>query len=500
MHGPFEFRCPGPYDLLSRLAPTAAPGADPSPRGGSRRKESQVPLTENRLVPDPHELPISELIQQKDANRLARVLDELGPRAAAREVCELSDEEQAQMLSMMEPAAAAEVLDDLPDVEVTDVVGLLDPGAAAAILAELPSDDQADVLGSLESEDAAAILSEMDPTTAQQLTELVAYDPDTAGGLMATEVVSFEQDATVAQVLEALRRDPDKLRRLDVQYTFVTDRQRRLVGVLRLRDLLLADAGLPIRRVMIQDPLTVPDSAPLAVLDAFFEQHSFLGVPVIGPTGRLLGVVSRSAVDEATEDRATSDFRRSLGVVEEEIRSMPTWRRSRLRLSWLSINIVLNIVAASVIAGFQDTLSQVIALAIFLPIISDMSGCSGNQSVAVSMRELSLGLVDTHELARVLGKELLVGLANGLALGGLLGGVAWFFSGNHWLGFVVGIALAGNTLLAVLIGGSLPLLLKRRGVDPALAAGPILTTITDMFGFFLVLGIATLLLPWLVTN
>jgi magnesium transporter len=161
------------------------------------------------------------------------------------------------------------------------------------------------------------------------------------------------------------------------------------------------------------------------------------------------------------------------------------------------LNIVLNIVAASVIAFYEDTLSAVIALAVFLPIVSDMSGCSGNQAVAVSMRELSLGIVKPFEALRVWFQELSVGLMNGLVLGSLLALAAWLWKGNPYLGLVVGGALAVNTLVAVSIGGVVPLLLKRINVDPAIASGPILTTVTDMCGFFLVLSFATLMLPHL---
>jgi magnesium transporter len=177
---------------------------------------------------------------------------------------------------------------------------------------------------------------------------------------------------------------------------------------------------------------------------------------------------------------------------------MSLWRRSSRRLSWLSVNILLNIVAASVIAFYQDTLAAVIALAVFLPIISDMSGCSGNQAVAVSIRELTLGLLKPNELFRVLFKEAGIGLLNGSVLGALIGIVAWVWQGNPYLGLVVGGALAANTLLAVLIGGLVPLVLRRFGMDPALASGPILTTVTDMCGFFLVLSLASSLLSYLI--
>jgi magnesium transporter len=162
------------------------------------------------------------------------------------------------------------------------------------------------------------------------------------------------------------------------------------------------------------------------------------------------------------------------------------------------VNIGLNVIAASVIAFYQDTLSQVIALAVFLPIISDMSGCSGGQAVAVSMRELTLGLVRPNEIYRVWLKEVLVGLINGTALGLLISGVAWGWKGNPYLGLVVGAAMALNTVVAVSLGGTLPLLLKRMRMDPAVASGPILTTVTDMCGFFLILSFAAALLPYLL--
>lgn len=442
---------------------------------------------------------LPEVVRDGDPELLADYLAALEPRMVAREVCELSDDDQTAMLTALEPAAAVEILDDIPEVERIEAVSHLSPDVAAAIIQELPSDEQADVVGALEEEEVEAILAAMEPAEAEQLAELAAYPTHTAGGLMATEVVAFRDGATVRQVLRRLRKDASRFRSLDIQYAYVIDELRALVGVLRFRDLLLADDDLTVMELMKLHPLSVGVDANLEILEKLFDDHAFLGVPVVDSGGGLMGVVSRSAVDEAVQDRAASDYRRSLGLVQEEVRSMPVLRRSRSRLAWLSINIVLNVVAASIIALYQDTLSQVITLAVFLPIISDMSGCSGNQAVAVSMRELSLGLIEPWELLRVWLKEASVGVINGLALGGLLGSIAWAFAGNPWLGAVVGVALAANTLIAVLIGGALPLILKHRGVDPALASGPILTTVTDMVGFFLVLSLATLLLPLLST-
>jgi magnesium transporter len=374
----------------------------------------------------------------------------------------------------------------------------LEPATAAAIVHELESDERADLLAELTEREAAAILAEMDPKEADEIRTLAEYDADVAGGLMVTELLAYPQEWTVAQLVQDLREKADSYRGYDIQYVYVVSSGRQLRGVLRLRDLLLARHGQPIAELMIEAPLTVRDDTPLDDLHDFFEQHRFLGVPVVDAGNCLLGVVRRTSVDEALQRQTARDYRRSQGIVQEELRSMPVWTRSRRRLAWLSVNILLNVIAASVIAWYQETLQQVIALAVFLPIISDMSGCSGNQAVAVSMRELALGVLKPNELMRVLGKEFAVGLINGCALGGLIAGVAWLWKGNPFLGLVVGLALCLNTLLAVSIGGSLPLLMRLLRMDPALASGPILTTITDMCGFFLVLSLAALMLSQLV--
>ncbi|TWT89102.1 Magnesium transporter MgtE [Pseudobythopirellula maris] len=446
----------------------------------------------------PAEVDLGDLVREGGAAELAAYVEELDARETARAICELEPEEQTMLLSRLGPEQAGEVLETLPDVTATEAIESLPAETAAAILHELPSDDQADLYKSLDSIDAAAILAELDSDEAERITELASYPDDTAGGLLATEVVALRDIASVGRTVERLRGDADRLRRLDIQYAYVVAKGRRLVGVLRLRDLLLAEDDTKLETIMIREPLSIPADMPLAELETFFDDHAFLGVPVVDGEGRLVGAVSRVAVDEATQDQATSDYRRSMGVVVEELRTMPTLRRSRLRLAWLSINIVLNVVAASVIAAYQETLSQVITLAVFLPIISDMSGCSGNQAVAVSMRELSLGLIRPNEWLRVWGKEAAVGVINGLALGLLIGLVSGFYDGNVWMGLVVGSALAANTLLAVLLGGVLPLALKQMKVDPALASGPILTTVTDMCGFFLVLSLAALMISRLV--
>jgi magnesium transporter len=369
---------------------------------------------------------------------------------------------------------------------------------AAAIVTELPSNERADVIARLSVEDASKILAAMPADAAQRARTLMSYPPDSAGGLMITEYLAYDQALTVADVLNDLRTYASRYRSFDVQYAYVVAGRGKLVGVLRLRDLLLSASTEKLVDVMISDPLKVRDTAGLELLERFFERRPLFGVPAVDEGGALVGVVRSADVEKAAEERSTRSFLEFMGIVGgEELRSMRLRVRSVRRLSWLTVNILLNILAASVIAFHQDTLSAVISLAVFLPIISDMSGCSGNQAVAVSLRELTLGLIGPREFWRVFRKESAVGIINGVVLGILLGVVAWAWKGNPVLGAVVAIALAVNTVVAVCFGGLIPLALRGLGQDPALAAGPILTTVTDMSGFFIVLKLAGLVLPLL---
>ncbi len=427
-----------------------------------------------------------------DAAPVLSFLDGLPRDERARALSRLEEETQSALLRLVGPHESADLLEQLGEAQAVELLEDLPASEAAAIVDEMPSNEQADLLGELGREDADAILEQMAPEEARDARRLLQYPADVAGGLMITEFLSFPVAANVDDVLKDLREHAEQYSDYEIQYVYIAGERGQLVGVLRLRDLLLARPHTSVEAIMLQAPLHLPVLSALSRLKAFFAEHPFVGVPITDERGVLLGVVRRSAVEEAIGERETGAFLSMSGLSgHEELRTMPLHTRARGRLSWLSINIVLNLAAASVIVAYQETLASVIALAVFLPIISDMSGCSGNQAVAVSIRELSLGLVRPHEVFRVIVKEGAIGLVNGLVLGVLLGTVAALWKGNLFLGLVVGSALMLNTLLAVVLGGLIPLALKGLKQDPALASGPILTTVTDMCGFFLVLSFAS---------
>lgn len=439
---------------------------------------------------------LEQIAQAGDARQLEQFLDSLAPAEAARALSRVDGDVQARILTLLGPEQAATLLAECPEAEARELLEQLPPQQAAAILSHMPRAEQADLITGLSPTDAEAIYREMGPEDAAQTRKLASYAPDVAGGLMVTEFLAYPDTIAAGDVLDDLRGNAEKYADYDVQYVYCTSPFGELVGVLRLRDLLLTPRSKPVCDFMIRKPVAVRVQAGLDELVDVFSQHVFFGVPVVDEGGRLTGIVRRRDLEQAVSERDQTNYLKSLGLIGgDELRTMPLPARVGRRLSWLSANILLNIVAASVIAFYQDVLAQVIALAVFLPIISDMSGNAGIQSIAVSLREMTLGLLKPREVLWVCMKEFAVSAINGAALGLMIAIGALLWKGNPYLGLVVGTALALNTVLAGVVGGILPLVLKRMKLDPALASGPILTTATDMCGFFLVLSFASAMLP-----
>lgn len=439
-------------------------------------------------VEDQNQAAAIEIIENAVAGDQRRIISELNEKTREG-LCELLPVEvTAGLFEHLAEAQAVEILEDMPADLAADVVEEMDPELGGDLLRELDAKDSSAILEEIEDREESA-----------ELRERAGYDAESAGGLMQERAIAFLEDSTVSAVLGDLERNAEEYSDADVQYLYVTDAGGRLKGVLSLRGVVLGGGATAISRLMRPDPVSVTVDTPLEDLEDIFEEKEYFGLPVVDRSGQLKGVVSRAAVTEALAENQTDDYLKAAGIVGgEELRSMPLRDRCTRRLAWLGPNILLNLLAASVIARYEGTLEAVIALAVFLPMVSDMSGCSGNQAVAVSIRELTLDIIRPRDFLRVMVKEGMLGIINGIVLGIVLGIIATIWKGNVWLGGVIGLALALNTVLSVLLGGIVPLLLKRFKADPALASGPILTTCTDMFGFFLVLNLASLALTKLV--
>jgi magnesium transporter len=437
---------------------------------------------------------IEQLVEEKNFDQLNEIFQTMDARDVVHILDHLGKDIRLQLIKELPPDTAALIMEEIPMVQASEIIGDINVDDAAAIINEMHSDDQADLMMDLDFEEAEAILSAMTDEDEEDLRKLLAYDSESAGGLMITEFISIASHLPVKEAKNYLRTNAEEIKDFPIKHLYVINSERRLVGVVQLIDLILSSPDQFISEIAVKAK-SYHYNTKLDDLLGFFEKYDFIGVPIVDDEEQLIGVALRRDVLEADAERSAMEHLESQGIIGgDEIRSMPTMIRAKRRLSWLSVNILLNILAASIIAFHQETLSSVIALAVFLPIISDMSGCSGNQAVAVSMRELSIGTVKPTEAFRVWIQEMRVGIINGFILGLLIAFAAWLWKGNIYFGMVAGGALMINTIIAVSIGGTVPLLLKKYDVDPALASGPILTTITDMCGFFLALTFASMMM------
>lgn len=421
----------------------------------------------------------------------------LHPMDAARLVAGLEEADRLALLEMLNHETAAEIVGQLNERDQAEVVGALEPEVASGIVLEMASDEAADVLGDLPKAKTDAILATWSPRQAAKARRLIAFAENSAGGLMATEFVALRETLTVRQALRSLRAQLRRLKEGAATYVYTVDREGALTGVLQLRDLVTRKPDQSLSDLKLSTVQFVHHSASKEEVARQFHRHRYLALPVVDDARRLLGVITADSLVDLTREIATDEILKMQGLDTDETRALPVLRIVRRRITWLSLNIVLNLIAASVIAFYTDTLKAVIALAVFLPIISDMSGVSGMQAVAVSIRDLALNRTSPKEFWQVIGKEARIGFINGLILGAEIGVVSYLWKGMPWLGGVVALSLWLNTIIAVCIGSGLPLLIKRFNLDPAIASGPILTTVTDLMGFLIVLSLATRLLPHL---
>jgi len=358
------------------------------------------------VMPEPEDdskplrVKIKDAIDARDSETLAALLEPLPPSAALRQLLLLVADDRDILMTLIPTDLAAKLIVEAPVQAATDLLERMEIDRAAEVLDQLSSDLQADIIGNFETEDANAILARLHPDDAADVRRLAEYKDGTAGGLMVAEAFKFSETATIGAVLQGIVSEEADFERYRGQHPYVVDAEDRPVGVVSLRNLLTSNRSERLATIMVQ-PVTIGVDTTLDALQDLFDKHNFFGLPVVEADGRLVGVVSRTAVHDAALARSESESLKRQGIVGDELRSMPTWLRSRRRLAWLSANIVLNIIAASVISAYEETLAALITIAVFLPMVSDMSGCSGNQAVGVTMRELALGVVRTKDAMRV---------------------------------------------------------------------------------------------------
>lgn len=449
--------------------------------------------TENELpagyTPDElSEWPLQEL-ESLDTGKLVVS----SPVAVAQFLERLEVDDRRTVLRKLGKEDATDILAEMDADESAEVVGAMREDRAVKILEEFDPDDAADIVAELDEIDRDRLLDKMEPESAEAVKTLLTYDPETAGGIMTPEVATINADMTVNAAIEHIRDLSEEFE--DIYYVYVVDQEQHLLGIISMRDLILARPQRLISEIMNTQIYGVchadTDREEVALKIAEF---NLLSLPVVDDHDKLVGIVTVDDVIDIMHDEATEDIQKLVGAgADEDIHDEISYSIRR-RHPWLQVNLLTAFLASGVIFVFQEQIEQLTLLAVFMPIIASMGGNAGNQTLAVAIRSLALGEIQNKDRFRICMKELVMGLLNGVATGVIASVASWLVTRDLKIALVVIIAMILNMGIAGLSGAFIPLMLRRMNLDPAQSSSIFLTTVTDVAGFFIFLSLGTSIL------
>lgn len=424
---------------------------------------------------------------------LVRSFVETHPEGAAHALEGLDADEAARVLALLPAKVVGPVVERLTPYAGGAILERLSPEQMLALVEHITPRQAALVLQHLGEERREGALTGLPPDRAGVLRELLLYSAETAGGMMEPQVTSIAIDLTAHEAIALLHRAP----RQTLYYLYVTDRDGRLVGILQMRDLLLAQPTDPISSLISHEVVTVPATMDREEVTTLMRQRHFLALPVVDGDGRLLGVVRHDRALDTAQQEAFEDLQKLVGAGGDERALSPVSLVVRKRLPWLYVNLLTAFLASSVVGLFEDTLAAMTALAVLLPIVSGQGGNSGSQTLAIVIRGLALREIVPGSAPRLLLKELGAAIINGVAIALVAAGAVYLWSRSPGISIVIGLAMVVNMAIAGFAGAAIPLALRRLGRDPAQSSSIFLTTVTDTVGFACFLGLATVLMPLL---
>lgn len=422
-----------------------------------------------------------EHIAEVDPHDAADILEALGVEKALELIDSLEADRVARILEEMDDGAAAELLALLPANRAVELVGTM------------VADEAVDVLNKFDPEELPGLVDALEPGPAADIRRLLAYPRDSAGGLMTTEVASLPLGLTAGEAIEALRRMHETLS--DLNYVYVVDEASRLHGVLSFRDLVFARPGTGLDQAMVPNPVKVSATADREEVSDLIQRYNLFALPVVDDANRLLGIVRVEEAIEAIQEEASEDMAVMVGAGSEEtVRSAVSDSISK-RLPWIVVNLALATIVAFTIERQKDVFEEFVVLAALMPVVALLGGNGGAQSLAVVIRSMAINQVPSQMVPKVLLREARIGVSIGVAIAVLAGLMAYGISGGKAdVALVMAIAVFVNLSIATFAGAGIPILLRRLGLDPALASNIFLTFVTDMVGFAGFLLIAAALL------
>jgi len=432
---------------------------------------------------------IRNMIQEQAYQDLQGLLSELHPADLADLVEHLESDERLKVINLLTPERAGEVLIETSSPIQENLANELDDQKITEILNELNSDDATDIFSYLPMERAQKIIGLVQPDVSEELQKLLGYETDTAGGIMALEFVSVNAESTIREAIENIRNKREEVE--NIYYVWVVDNNGKLVGVVSMKDLLLEPRDTKIKDVMNPDVLSVAADTDQEEIAKIVKQYNLTHVPVVSNQHKLIGRITHDDIIDVMEEEASEDISLMAGVLDQEISEESALKISRARLPWLLLCLFGELLSAIVINHFHGSLEKMLALSFFIPVVMALGGSTGNQAATVVIRGLATGEISIAHTGRRLLTELWVALINGILCGILLGIVVAFWLSDPKLGVGVGVSLITVILFSGSFGAFVPFLLRKLNIDPALAAGPFITTSNDILGLLIYLSIIT---------
>lgn len=442
-----------------------------------------------------------KFLNENNAQKVKELLNKIQVADIAEILEELETAEQHILIRYLDSVTAAQVINELEPELGGELLGELNEEQATKILDEMSFDDAADLLSELSDQEQNHYLDLMESQDQQDVRELMNYPEDTAGGLMTTEYVAIRDDITTTRAIEALREiAPDAE---TVYYVYVINIKNQLVGVISLRELIIANPQLLIHNIMRPNVVSVPVDMDQEEVARIVSKYDFLAVPVVDHEDGLLGIITVDDVIDVIHEEATEDLYRLAGAPgeeeEEEEQFLLRVKSSlKARLPWLFVTMLGGLVSGRVLSYFSGQIQSVVALTFFIPLLTGMGGNVGTQSSTVTVRGIATGQIKKGQLFSVIAKESLVGLSIGSILGLIVGLIASWWQSKPMLGVIVGLAMLGNMFTAATMGTLVPLIFRKIGVDPAVASAPFISTAIDITGLLIYSTLATLLIAYLL--
>lgn len=450
-----------------------------------------IPLYDKEL-----DLRIISCIKDAKKQELLSIIEELHPYDLAGIYSRLPDKHRGRFLTFLPVKEATGLIQELEQKEQVDVLKRLDAAKSAQVLDSMENDDLANLLEELSEERKQQILRSMKSEESQAVQALMRYAPETAGRIMTNRYVWIPQQYTVKEVTAKLRDFAEIAE--TINYLFVIDENKKLIGVVSYRDLILAEQDEVIENIMYERVISVTVDTDQEEVARVIERYDFLAVPVVENDNRLVGIVTVDDIIDIVIQEATEDIERLSASGKSIDFNTAAPVAAVRRLPWLVLLLFIGVASGTIISQFEETLASVVALAFFMPMIAGMTGNTGTQSLAVVVRGLSTGEADAKTVYRLVLREFFVGIILGIVCGLLIALIAFVWQGSVMLGVVVGCSLSITLIIGTLAGTVIPILLYKLKIDPAIASGPLITTLNDILSLLIYFGLATAFLSYLM--